>query len=447
MVQHETLSRMEDSTKGMKHRQTNNLSFTECVTRMQKLQAGSSLPTDTSPVDGSLQSWGGRVRENPKEKMVVASVGRLQEETGVGRCCERLVGDGNKDQWARSKLRRSSLSKNDDRLQLTADAGLQGSEHSPASSPNQSRPVHFLPRRPRAATFSYPSSYNYDSLSPFTMASPTSLSEVTKNGARKGKGIVALCNMMQKQGGGFDHSPVLARVRHYHTTNKTGLPTVVGVSPVVHRKKQTTSPYNTSLAKRQLDFSSSRGIDLWVSPQLQRHSDPLPLPALQAASKSSSSTKQHQRKASLKEALGAKNTTSPKRPSSAKNRKDKALLHGYTGHKRSDSDSSVGGHTQQTCVQVSLAPPLHTNGQPHTCQHVSTTAGSGLGIPAITVRAATPCPFDSQHTRTEEGDKREPSLTEQFAIRAELAEVLRQLSLDVQDIVHATNCLDKEGLN
>ena len=78
---------------------------------------------------------------------------------------------------------------------------------------------------------------------------------------------------------------------------------------------------------------------------------------------------------------------------------------------------------------------------------MSTTAGSGLGIPAITVRAATPCPFDIQHTRTEEGDKREPSLTEQFAIRAELAEVLRQLSLDVQDIVHATNCLDKEGLN
>lgn len=444
MVQQETLSRMEDSTRGMKHRQTNNLSFTECVTRVQKLQGGSSLPTETSPVDGSLQPWGGRARESPKEKVVVASVGRLQEETGAGRCCERLTGDGDKDQWARSKLRRGSLSKNDDRLQLTADVGLQGSEHSPASSPNQSRPVHFLPRRPRAATFSYPSSYNYDSLSPF--ANPTSLSEVTKNGTRKGKGIVALCSMMQKQGGGFDYSPVLARVRHYHTT-KNGLPTVVGVSPVVHRKKHTTSPYNTSLAKRQLDFSSSRGIDLWVSPQLQRHSDPLPLPAMQTASKSSSGTKQHQRKTSLKDALGAKNTTSPKRPSSAKNRKDKALLHGHTGHKRSDSDSSASGHTQQTCVQVALAPPLHTNTQSHTCQDASTAAQSGLGIPAITVRAATPCPFDSQHTCTEEGDKREPSLTEQFAIRAELAEVLRQLSQDVQDIVHATNCLDKKGLN
>ena len=444
MVQQETLPRMENGTRGVKHRQTSNPSFAECVTRMQKLQGGSPLSAEASPVESSLQSCGGRVTDSPNEKGVVASAGRVQGDAGVGRCIERPAGDANKDQSTRSKLRRNSLSKNDDRLQLTVDAGLQGSEgsggeHSPASSPIHSRPVHLLPRRPRAATFSHPSSCSSDSFSPF--ASPMSLSELTRNGARKGKSIAALCNMMQKQGGRFDYSPVLARVRHQST--KAGLPCVVGVSPVVHRKKHS-SPYNTSLAKRQLNFSCSQGIDLWVSPRLQRHSDPLPLPATQAASKSSSGMKQNQKKGPpLKEALGAKNGTPPKRPSSAKNRKDKTPSHGRTGHKRSDSDSSASGRTEQTCVQVSLAPPSYTNSQLHPAQDVRTTAQDSLAIPAITVRAATPCPFDSQHMGGEEKcDDGEPSLTEQFAIRAELAEVLRKLSQDVQDIVHATNSIE-----
>ena len=441
MVQHEVLQRMEDSTRGIKHRQTSNPSFTECVTRVQKLQGGSSPSTETSPVDSGMQSWEGRARESSNGKGVIASMGRVQGDVAVGRRSERPAGDADKDQSARSKLRRSSWSKNDDRLQRTVDAGLQGSgknDHSADSSPIHPRPVHLLPRRPRAATFSHPSSCNSDSFSPF--ASPTSLGELTRNGARKGKSITALCSMMQKQGG-FDCSPVLARVRHHQTTG-TGLPCVVGISPVVYRNRHI-SPYNTSLAKRQVDLSSSRGIDL--SPSLQRHSDPLPLSDMQAATKSTLGTKQHHKKTSLlKDAQGAKNATSSKRPSSAKNRKDKALIHDRSGHKRSDSDSSASGHAQQTCVQVALAPPSLTNGQSHLRQDVTTATQSGLGIPAITVRAATPCLFDNQHVGGEEkGDDGEPSLTEQFAIRAELAEVLRKLSQDVQDIVHATTSINK----
>lgn len=430
MVQHETLPRMEDGTRGLKQRKSTLPSLTQCVTRMQKLQGSSPLSRQAFPGNSSLQSWGGRLRESPYGKGVITSVGR---DAVVGRCIERPVGEANKDQGARSRLKRSPLPKNDDTLQLPVGTGPResegnGCELSPAGSPIHSRPVHLLPRRPRAATLPSCSS---DPLSP--CASPISLSDLSRNGIRKEKSIDALCSIMQKQGGRFDYSPVLTRVRHRGDTTRAGLPSIIGVSPVVYRKKHA-SPYNTSMAKRQLDFSYSPGIDSWVSRRPQRHSNPLPLPTLQASSNSqkSSSTKQHQKKAASQT---AKNSVSLKRPSSARSRSDKI-------------PSDAGSHTQM-CVKVTLAPPSSSTNscsQSRASHDVGVTAqDSSLPVPAITFRAATPCPFDNEHMGGEEDcqNEGEPSLTERFAIRAELAEVLRKLSQDVQDIVHATNSLDK----
>ena len=423
-------------------------SLTQCATRMQKLQGSSPLSGQACPVDGSLQSWGARLRESPYGKGVIASVGQVQGDAVVGRCIERPVGESNKDQGARSRPRRNPLSKNDDTLQPAVgtwprESEGNNSELSPASSPIHSRPVHLLPRRPRAATLPSCSS---DSLPPCT--SPISLSDLNRNGIRKEKSIGALCSMVQRQGGRFDYSPVLSRMRHQGEITKAGLPSVVGVSPVVYRKKHV-SPYNTSMAKHPLDFSYSPGFDSWVAKRPQRHSNPLPLPTLQTLSNSqkSSSTKQHQKKATSQ---NTKTSVSPKRPSSARSRKDKIALQGHSSHIRSTSDSkSDADSCTHMCVKLTLAPPsvsTNTSSHSHPSRDVVVTApDSGLPVPAITFRAATPCPFDSEHMGGEVNRENggEPSLTEQFAIRAELAEVLRKLSQDVQEIVHATNSLDK----
>lgn len=346
--------------------------------------------------------------------------------------------------------RLAPVGKMEDSLGLVGYQVLESSTTSSlTSSPTVSRPTNRVSRRPRAKTFSHSYSSSWES------------SEVEKGKLRREKkSISVLCDLFQ-QGGKFDSSPVLNRVRNTKglstTTNSSSLPFVEGSPSAMYYRHSdlSKSPYHVSMASQHVRKSHTLPVGTG-SPGFVRkpRTRDLPnpkaatLPRLDKAPPNKVKTKRQLSYSPGKEVLLGKNSI-PFRESG----------HSYTG----DTSEQENGEMRETdkpldhidessqsdslestnpCPPVLTLPPgsgdaILNQDQPSQQQ----TDIAGLGIPSILVRSATPSNYNS----TQEEDEGEQVLMQQFVIRAELAEELRKLSQDVQEIVETNkSILNKE---
>ena len=348
------------------------------------------------------------------------------------------------------------LGKAADKLGVTTEPAWNSpSSSSLTSSPVAARSVNLISKRPRAKTFSHPSSSSWEC---------TTGNDIDKGKWKKEKSLTVLCTLLQKQGGRFDYSPVLSRVRNtkgLKSQEESSLPYVEGSSPVMYQRHSTLSksPYNTSMARQNLrnahtlplstsspgslrkqqarDFASTKFATL---PRLYKQ------PSTKSPSKKKArhSVKREDPQGSVSEEQQhddvCKQVTGTTEQASVKfdNSDNVPRVDCNNFESSSPKDETVCGLS----VSLSVATEDICSGRDHRIQQEAKLGN--LMIPSIMVRSATPSVSIADDTQGECNHGDEPPLMHQFAIRAELAEELRKLSQDVQDIVETNNSIIKD---
>ena len=348
------------------------------------------------------------------------------------------------------------LGKAADKLGVTSEPAWNSpSSSSLTSSPVAARSVNLISKRPRAKTFSYPSSSSWE---------PATGNDIDKGKWKKEKSLTVLCTLLQKQGGRFDYSPVLSRVRTtkgLKSQEESSLPYVEGSSPVMYQRHSplSKSPYNTSMARQNLrnahtlplstsspgsmrkqqvrDFSSTKFATLprlYKEPSTKSPSKKKFRHSVKREDPQGGVSEEQQHDDVCKQVTGTAEQTSVK----LDNSDSVPRLDRNNFESSSPEDGTVCGLS----VSLSVATEDICSDRDHRVQR-GTKVGS-LMIPSIMVRSATPSVNTADDTQGDCNHGDEPPLMHQFAIRAELAEELRKLSQDVQDIVETNNSITKD---